>query len=245
MNEGQGIAHLILAFIIILSILLVFFVSLIVIFAQRLKRSKLEALNNLFVGAENEKKKISRNLHDHIVPQLAAFKIKLEKTGSANQQEQQKEQATTLLAESISEIRQISHHLVSHSLEKHGLTEAIRDYLYNSPIEDIQFKVSDNAKTIELKKEVAQHLFAIFKELHQNTIKHSSANKSEIGLKVENSTLNFSYCDNGVVDQNKLNEGIGLANIRSRVELIGGQIKFNLQEYFKLNIIVNNAIEHE
>lgn len=243
MDKDQNIAYLILAFIVVLFILFVFFVSLILIFTQRLKQKKKDAMQNLLDGVENEKQKISRDLHDHIVPGLAGLNFKLDKLCNGDEYDIDKKEIKTKLLESISEIRVLSHNLVSHALERYGLTEGIRDYSYNSPLKQVKIEVNDKAKDVEINKDVAQHIFAIFKELHMNTIKHSDATQCQVVLEINTTSLLFTYFDNGTQLAHKIKEGIGLYNIKSRVEIMDGKLSLNTEGNFFIEIRVNNVVK--
>ena len=64
-----------------------------------------------------------------------------------------------------------------------------------------------------------------------NTVKHSGASKATLRIKKSEGTLTVSYSDNGkgynFDEMLKPGKGMGLANIRHRVFLIDGTIKFH------------------
>jgi signal transduction histidine kinase len=242
MNEKLSISYLILSFIIVLFVLLVFFISLILIFAKRLKHKRLQSIDSMFQGAENEKVKIARDLHDHIVPNIAAIIFSLDNIKEGETLEASKQELKTKITSALKEIRAVSHELISHSLEEYGLTEAIEEYLSKSPITFFKTEVNDKDADKRIKPEIAKHLFVIFKELHQNSIKHSGGNEIKIALELQNGCLKFNYTDNGTMQQRSLREGIGLKNIRSRVELINGSLTIGSTSNFQIEIKVNNAV---
>jgi signal transduction histidine kinase len=79
-----------------------------------------------------------------------------------------------------------------------------------------------------LQEEKQVHLFRIIQELVHNAIKHSGASHMAMRMEFKESTLVLTVEDNGKgFNSNqvfKQSTGLGLRNISSRVELLGGQI---------------------
>jgi signal transduction histidine kinase len=69
------------------------------------------------------------------------------------------------------------------------------------------------------------NLYRIIQELISNTLKHAQATQISILLKKEANYLHLMISDNGVgFNNDKIFNGIGLRNIRSRVHKIGGTL---------------------
>jgi signal transduction histidine kinase len=85
---------------------------------------------------------------------------------------------------------------------------------------------------MELERYIAPHmkihLYRIVIELVQNTIKHAAATRLSLSLKLNKNNLALHYCDNGKgMDLRKdlyRSAGLGLRNINSRVEMLGGRL---------------------
>ncbi len=75
-------------------------------------------------------------------------------------------------------------------------------------------------------------LFRISQELINNTLKYASATKIKLGVTLSNSGLSYTYEDNGRGFNPKdfaaggKRKGLGLRNIESRVQMIGGTINW-------------------
>ena len=60
----------------------------------------------------------------------------------------------------------------------------------------------------------------------RNIIKYANATKINISIEVENHTIKFIIADNGIgFDYNLVKKGIGLANMKRRVELFSGNLE--------------------
>ena len=74
-------------------------------------------------------------------------------------------------------------------------------------------------------------LYRIVQELLNNVYKHAGANKVEIGLMMDEEGINLMVEDDGSgFDPKKSTDGIGLSNIHSRVEALGGTVKVDSQK---------------
>ena len=78
-----------------------------------------------------------------------------------------------------------------------------------------------------LSQEIQLNIYRVLQEQLTNIVKHSNASSIEVRLDV-NKALHFQISDNGVgFDVTTFKSGIGLANIKKRVELISGEITIN------------------
>ena len=77
-------------------------------------------------------------------------------------------------------------------------------------------------------------LYRTIQETINNTIKHAEANKIDISIIQDKDKIYTSICDNGkgfnpMKVQSK-NEGLGLENIKSRIDVLKGNLKINSQK---------------
>lgn len=176
----------------------------------------------------NERKRIARDLHDGLGPVLSAvnhyFQAYLD--APPNDRETIRDRLQQVISEAIDEVSRISHNISPHVLEHHGLVTAVRNCI--APVKQsgkisVDF-TSDLERRFDLKKELT--LYRCVTELLNNTIRHSGADRITIGLSDLNRVLVVKYTDNGRgFDPRTIRpEGMGLANIRTRVEAFGGKI---------------------
>ena len=135
-----------------------------------------------------------------------------------------------LVDESCKEVRVISHQMAPNVLLKAGLASAVRDFI--SKIDARKLKI--NLETFGLQERIDQSvetvLYRIIQETVNNVIKHSGANILDIQLSKDEEGINAMIEDNGKgFDSSQLGkfEGIGLKNIRTRVNFLKGNVDFS------------------
>ncbi len=184
---------------------------------------------------ENERKRISGELHDGLGQMFSAVKMNLSAlTDGLNfKDEHSKEmfgKTMNLVDESCKEVRVISHQMAPNVLLKSGLAAAVRDFI--SKIDSRKLKI--NLETFGLQDRLDQNietvLYRVIQETVNNVIKHSGANSLDIQLNKDNDGVNAMIEDNGKgFDISLLEkfEGIGLKNIRTRVNFLKGTVDFS------------------
>ncbi|RZL47786.1 MAG: tetratricopeptide repeat protein [Pedobacter sp.] len=184
---------------------------------------------------ENERKRISGELHDGLGQMFSAVKMNLSAlTDDLNFKSEQSQnmfdKTLDLVDESCKEVRSIAHQMAPNVLLKSGLATAIRDFI--SKIDARKLKI--NLETVGLNERLDQNvetvLYRVIQETVNNVIKHAEANSLDIQLTKDEDGINAMIEDNGKgFDASQLEkfEGIGLKNIRSRVEYLKGNVDFS------------------
>ncbi len=199
---------------------------------QRFADSKLKELTNrIFQVQEQERKRVSTELHDSISQLLVSVRYGVELIHSEANREPglQKQAAKCLgtLEETIAEVRRISRDLRPSVLDDIGLAAALGSLgkefqsqsgiVVNVSAERCQTRLSDGAKTA---------LYRVVQECMTNVARHSGANEVDIRLRVGNDTLALSVEDNGIGLPRPLPKsgGLGFRNMRERIETYGGSL---------------------
>lgn len=177
---------------------------------------------------EKEKNELGRELHDNITQLLATAKMYLGILKSGH-----KELAKDLLNKSheyvvsaIEELRKLSHSLATPTLEGKSLSKVFQDLVddinsFNSLQIELDIDERINGALKDKGKELM--LYRILQEQVNNILKYAQASKVKVSLSIDNNILHFVISDNGVgFDTEEEFEGIGLKNIRSRVEFYNG-----------------------
>ncbi len=180
----------------------------------------------------NAKLKMARNIHDEISPMLLYAKLLVKKekelslTGSNNLQ-----LIETQLNNTIETVRGLSHDLKStREFTTNQLYHEIRELLDKTEkVTGITYHFLFNRKEKTLNYFQYQHLRNIVHELVNNTIKHSDWKLIETVMQIIPKKLVILYSDNGPGFEpgyeNKT--GIGLENIKERVQKLKGELKLN------------------
>ena len=192
-----------------------------------LMEEKEKRLTAVLQTQENERKRIAEDLHDGIVQQLGGLKLGLQKEF----QDTENGNTTKLIGvldQATSELRELSHNMMPRSLTALGLTPALQDMLENSLAHSkikYTFEHFGSDQRFDPKTEVT--VFRIVQELIQNVIKHSQASEVNVQLLGTDKSIVLIVEDNGVgFDIDKEQHGIGLLNISSRLNAIGGRVSF-------------------
>ncbi len=197
---------------------------------ELIMKKEVENVNALLKGQNSERRRISQELHDRLGGILFTAKLynsNMEKKIAELKVEQEEGfgKLKGLLDEAVKEVRRISHDLYEGSLSSFGYEVATRQLV--AAIQEangIKIELTVSREIDEQSEEIRHELYALTQEILSNTLKHAKASKVEIEVEV-NAELIFRYRDNGIgFDQKAVHEGIGLKNIRDRVEKMNGTI---------------------
>lgn len=199
-----------------------------------LKQQEL-ATRAIIEAEENERKRIAGDLHDGVGQMMSAAKINLSSLSGQIQftDEQKKirfENALKLVDDSCTEVRNVSHNIMPNSLLRNSLAAAVRDFI--NKIDNTVLKINLHAEGLNEKidENIEIMLYRIVQECVNNVIKHSGADTLDITLVNETNEITATIEDNGkgfnTADKTKY-EGIGLKNIRTRVEYLKGTVEWD------------------
>ncbi len=184
---------------------------------------------------ETERKRISGELHDGLGQMFSAVKMNLSALADHirfedSHGEKMFEKTLSLVDESCKEVRVISHQMAPNILLKSGLATAVRDFIDKIDARKLKINLSTFGLNDRLDQNVEMVLYRVIQEAVNNVIKHAGANTLDIQLSKDEEGINAMIEDNGKgFDSAELEhfEGIGLKNIRTRVEFLKGQVDFS------------------
>jgi signal transduction histidine kinase len=181
---------------------------------------------------EAERQRIAKDLHDGVGQMMSAAKMNLSavESGLNLQTAEQKlafENIIQLVDDSCKEVRSVSHNMMPNALLKNNLAAAVREFI--DKLDQRVIKVHLYAQGLEerLDLNIETILYRVIQECVNNVIKHSGADTLDITIIKEPAELTATIEDNGngfdTSDKEKF-EGIGLKNMRTRVEYLKGTI---------------------
>ncbi len=184
-----------------------------------------ENQRSILNGEEQERTRLSREMHDGLGPLLTTLRFDIQAAQLAHDTRQTLLQR---LDETINEVRRMSNNLMPSVLTDFGAGEAIGNLVdqlrSNSPI-DIQYK-NDAQHRINLDDTVNITLYRIAQEAINNALKHSLAQKIKISLTGFEDHISLFVSDNGQgFNQNKHHLGNGVRNMKERVKIVNGTIE--------------------
>ncbi|WP_433766086.1 cache domain-containing protein [Pseudomonas putida] len=201
---------------------------------HRLADKKLQRLTQRIVSLqEEERSRVSRELHDGISQVLVSIKFQFELASHVLENGQDKglgilRDATERLGEAIGEVRSLSHDLRSSLLDTLGLQAAIGQLAAEfEQRSGLTVSYTDNEFDCQLVDGAAVSLFRIVQEGLTNIERHAQAKHVSITLHGSKDNVRLTVVDDGVgfnvAQVERRHAGIGLRNIRERVEHFGGR----------------------
>ncbi len=193
-----------------------------------------EAALKILIAEETERRRIAADLHDGVGQTLTAAWLNLQAVQPLMETLDEDDAkllrtATQMVGDSCAEVRQISHNMMPTVLFQKGLLAALEEMV--SRINEKQLRVSLSADDYnpETDKTVELVLYRIIQECINNTVRHSKATELFLSIHQEEGQLAVLIEDNGLGMRQPLKEqeGIGLQNIKSRVQYLRGSVEWH------------------
>jgi two-component system NarL family sensor kinase len=200
--------------------------------ARRLRQERqLVSIQAALDGEAAERSRLARDLHDGLGSMLSVVKFTLPQVQGGAVLEtadvSRFQKALGLLDESIQELRRVAHHMMPESLLRYGLKASLSDFCNAIPI--AEFHYFGNEDRLPGKLEIL--VYRCIHELVSNALKHARASQINVQLVQEPDRLSFTVQDDGVgFDQHTVSEGMGLQNVRQRVEAYQGKMSIYSSE---------------
>ncbi|MCG3420583.1 sensor histidine kinase [Oceanobacillus jordanicus] len=185
---------------------------------------------------EDERRKISREIHDGPAQMLANILLRSElvdrifRQNNVDQALDEIKDIRKMIRSSLYEVRRIIYDLRPMALDDLGLIPTIRKYVatiadYNNM--KIEFASIGEEKRLNTKYEVA--FFRLVQEALQNAVKHSEATRIQVKLEICTQNLTMLIKDNGkgFDTSMKRDKSFGLIGMRERVEMLEGKLEIN------------------
>jgi signal transduction histidine kinase len=220
------------------TVLLGFGVALVVVLRLRFleRRSddaemQMRQLSQQVVNAqEEERKHLSRELHDHVAQVLTGLRMELgrvERTaGAGSPLAATAAGCKQLVDELFATVRNLALGLRPSMLDDFGLQAAIewhtRDFMRRYAI-DVELTVDGDLESIPEKYRTC--VYRVIQEATTNCARHANATSIQIAMQTQAGYLHVRVSDNGIgVDPSVRRSGFGLRGIEERVKELGGSV---------------------
>lgn len=188
-------------------------------------------------GSENEKKRISEELHDGILGRLFGTRLSLDSLneGKTKADIKEREEYIEELQLIEEDVRTIAHNLKASIFNSETNFIKLVEQLVAKQSKIGKFECELNFNNLTnwegISNNIKINCYRILQESVQNINKYASACKVQIDFKKVDNNILMSIHDNGIgFNTKKKNKGIGLKNMRSRAEAINSKIEFNSSE---------------
>jgi signal transduction histidine kinase len=204
---------------------------------EELKRAHSELQEftpRLIAAQEQEKQRISRELHDDMGQRLALLRVGLDLVDQKIPVERSAEHAEicdllTQLDELAIDVRNMSHQLHSSKLRYLGLPAALKEVCQQ--LVD-QHRVAIQLTTYQLPEPLSEQVslcfYRVAQEALMNAVKHSGTSRVDVSLDCKGQLLRMCIQDYGSgFDSSVRGKGLGLVAMHERLRMVGGMLRLN------------------
>ena len=169
----------------------------------------------MFAAVDQERARIARDLHDDQAQLIAAAKIALEGRGDA---------AREILKQVEQELRRKTRQLRPATIGSASLADAIDREFARLKRAGVKATLVGVEAVDEISRPVQQLCFQVVRETLSNVIRHAHAKAVQIAIEKIDAAARVSVTDDGCGIVAGHSDGIGLAGVRERLELMGGSL---------------------
>lgn len=194
----------------------------------------------LIDGQEQERIRVSRELHDDLGQQLGAIALKLDLAqrslpDDTNAALDNLAEVSGMIAEATDRMYDVIMGLRPSILDDLGLIPALKNLSQRTlNPSGIAYELALDNLPQRLPKEIETALFRIFQEALTNIVRHAKASNVHISLKMANGAVEGVISDDGqgfdkIVPHSppENRSGFGILGMRERAELCGGEFSIN------------------
>lgn len=194
--------------------------------AVRLTVDLQRSRERLVTTREEERRRLRRDLHDGLGPQLASQTLTL--TAARKLLRDDPAAAEALLAdatvhvqEAIADIRRLVYDLRPPALDDLGLIAALREQIAQYQSSGVSFTLDVPDQLPELSAAVEVACYRIIQEALTNVVRHAHARSCTIHIAL-NGVLILEIADDGIGLTPSYRPGVGFSSMRERAEELGG-----------------------
>lgn len=202
--------------------------------SQSQQRQVRQLTYQFFLAQEQERKEISRDLHDEIAQVLAGINVRLtalKKVAQIGKRDigERIDQTQKLVEQSVAAVHRYALRLRPSLLDDLGLVPSIRSYIKNFPGGknlSVRFKADSEADFLTNEQRTA--LYRVTQEALTNIVRHACAKNVKVSLCELSDRIRLEICDDGKsfnakrILNSTSSRRLGLIGMRERVEMLGG-----------------------
>ena len=194
--------------------------------------------SRLLVAQEDERRRVSRELHDQVCQQLAALAIEMGgytalPPSTPEERVRRIVEMQTRVVKISEATRHIAYQLHPSVLDDLGLVASLRALCNEFTTKDnIAVEFDNGAMPAEISREVASCLYRVAQESLQNIARHSGAKHASVTVNVQKDSLVLSVSDDGTgFDLKSIagKGGLGLIGMQERARMVNGTLAITSQ----------------
>ena len=208
-----------------------------------------ELTKRILQAQEDERKRISRELHDSIIQNMlnVLVDVRLFKYLSHDELNRKVESTEEALQQLMKSIRNISVELRPSSLDDLGLLSALRSHFkYIEKNYGVSVNFNTNLEDSRFKTEIETAIYRIAQESVFNSVKYANVDFIQVQLNRLNEQLILTVTDEGKgfdMNEQPKGSGLGLFGMKERADAVGGSFEVISQKNNGTEIIVTVPLD--
>jgi len=187
-----------------------------------------ELNQKLITIQEQEKKEISRDLHDEIGQSLAAIQVQAAAIKTSKKPNTQADLIISTTKDLMQQTRNLIKRLSLSIIDDLGIEDALVDLIKNwsrrTACKNINVNV-DLPNSRVFKTQLNETLYRLTQEALTNIAKHSRPKEVLISIQRNDNEIHLSFMNNGILRRAKKTDGIGILGMQERVKNLSGSFK--------------------
>lgn len=193
------------------------------------------------IAEDRERKRIARDIHDTLGHALTGISAGLDAVdvlvdNNPSLAKEQLRKISKAVRDGLSDVRRSLKNLRPTALENATLEEAMKNLCKEyEALSHLKIHFNYNWGDVDFEVVKEDSLFRIIQESITNTVRHGHAQNIWIDLDANMICYNLIIYDDGI-GKNNIKMGYGLKQIKERVYALGGEIKFDGEKGFRIEI---------
>ena len=202
---------------------------------------RIHELNQKLISIqEQEKKEISRDLHDEIGQSLAAIQVQAAAIKTSRKANAQADLIINTTKDLMHQTRNLIKRLSLSIIDDLGIEDALIDLIKNwsrrTPCKNINVNV-DLPDSKIFKSQLNETVYRLTQEALTNMSKHSRPKEVVISVQRNENVIHLSFMNNGLLKRTKKTGGIGILGMQERVKNLSGSFKQSIYKgFYKIEI---------
>jgi len=198
------------------------------------QEQQLTIFNAILKGQEQERNRLARDLHDGLGGMLAGVKMQLSafaEKEETNKSDMELYRVISQLDQSVHELRRIARDMMPETLLQFGLEPALKELCASMATASLQVEFQGYGISRNISAPEQAAIYRIIQELLTNAIRHAGPATILVQCSQNENIFFISVEDDGRGFQPAATEGngIGLSNIRNRVNFLKGKMEIHSQ----------------
>lgn len=185
---------------------------------------------------ENERKRISRELHDSVIQELlnVSVDIRLLKYKTEEEKEKHLQLMEGTISRLMDDIRNLSLELRPSSLDDLGLVAAFKSHFKQlEKSYGLEVIMDENIQDMRFSNEIETSVYRITQEAILNALKYANVDEVNVLIQKDDSELTVEISDSGdgfTPGETPKGSGLGLFGMQERAAIVNGHVEINSEK---------------